>query len=320
MTPGAAPRSARSHELTAHLLLVFVVLVWGATFPVVKAALVFATPLAFNLARMALATVLLAALNYKSLRGLLAREGRPALAFGLAAGVFMALGYQFQTAGLKCTTPSKSAFITGLVVVLVPLLSAVPGIAQHGDPKPGWAAFAGAAIGFVGLVLLTTPPGSGAGLLNGLGRGEWLTLGCAVAFALHLLTLARAASQVGARTLATLQIAFCTLVMLVTLPLGGRPQLHLNLTVSVALGTTALLGTAVAFTVQSYAQQHLPATHTALILTLEPVFAWLTSLLFLGEHLGTRSLAGAAFILGGILLAELGPKMHPERANFAANP
>lgn len=301
-------------------MLIGVVLVWGATFPVVKAALAYATPLAFNLVRMAIATVVLAALNHKSLRGLFTVEGRPALAFGLAAGIFMALGYQLQTVGLKYTTPSKSGFITGLVVVLVPLLSAVPGIAHAGDPRPGWAAFAGAGLGFAGLVLLTTPVGSGADVLRGLGIGEWLTLGCAVAFALHLLTLARAAAHVGARLLGTLQVGFCTLVMLVTLPLGGRPALHMNLIVAGALAITALLGTAVAFTVQSYAQQHLPPTHTALILTLEPVFAWLTSLLFLGERLGRRSLAGAALILAGILLAELGPKMPPEQANFAANP
>jgi len=313
-------RSGRSHELTAHLLLVGVVLVWGATFPVVKAALAYATPLAFNLTRMALAALVLAAINHASLRGLFRRAGRPALAYGLAAGLFMALGYQLQTVGLKYTTPSKSGFITGLVVVLVPLLSAVPGIAHNGDPKPGWAAFAGAGLAFLGLAMLTIPAGSGADVVRGLGLGEWLTLGCAVAFAFHLLTLARAATKVGARTLGTLQVGFCALAMLVTLPLGGRPVLHLNATVIAALAITALLGTAVAFTVQSYAQQRLPATHTALILTLEPVFAWLASLLFLGERLGPRSLLGAGLILAGILLAELGPKMHPEQANFAANP
>jgi drug/metabolite transporter (DMT)-like permease len=74
-----------------------------------------------------------------------------------------------------------------------------------------------------------------------------------------------------------------------------------------ALGVTAILATAAAFTIQSWAQQHLPASHTALIFTLEPVFAWLTSLLFFGEQLGRRALLGAGLILGGILLAELRP-------------
>jgi drug/metabolite transporter (DMT)-like permease len=135
--------------------------------------------------------------------------------------------------------------------------------------------------------------------------GEWLTLACAVAFAAHLLTLAHAAPQLSARRLGTLQIAFAAIFMLLTLPLGGRPTLHLTPISVIALAITALLATAAAFTIQSWAQQILPPTHTALILTLEPVFAALTSLLFFHERFGPRELLGAALILAGILLAEL---------------
>jgi drug/metabolite transporter (DMT)-like permease len=82
------------------------------------------------------------------------------------------------------------------------------------------------------------------------------------------------------------------------------------------------LATAAAFTIQSWAQQHLPATNTALIFTLEPVFAWLFSLLFLGERLGPRALTGAGLILAGILLAELAstPPSDKFEANSTANP
>ncbi|MGA8939932.1 MAG: DMT family transporter, partial [Acidobacteriaceae bacterium] len=126
-------------------------------------------------------------------------------------------------------------------------------------------------------------------------------------FAAHLLMLARAAPRVSARRLGTLQIGFAAVVMLVTLPLGGRPHFHGTAMVWIALGVTAVLATAAAFTIQSWAQQHLPASHTALIFTLEPVFAWLTSLLFFGEQMGRRALVGAGLILAGILLAELRP-------------
>jgi drug/metabolite transporter (DMT)-like permease len=95
--------------------------------------------------------------------------------------------------------------------------------------------------------------------------------------------------------------------MLLTLPLGGSPTLHPTPILWIALAVTAVLATAAAFTIQSWAQQHLPASHTALLFTLEPVFAWLTSLFFFGERLGTRALVGAALILGGILLAEFRP-------------
>jgi len=295
----------RRQSLTAHILLITVTLIWGATFTLVKSALADVSPLLFNLLRMAIASAILLTLNASTLRNLTRRD----LKLGALAGLFLGLGYQFQTAGLARTTPTKSAFITGLVVVLVPLLGSIRPIPAVHAPtalKPGPASFLGALIAFAGLILLTTPPHSGAAFFSGFHLGEALTLACALAFAAHLLTLAHAAPSINARRLGTLQIALATLVMLLTLPLGGHLTLHLTTRLILALAITAILGTAAAFTIQSYAQQHLPASHTALILTLEPVFAWLTSLLFLHEHLGPRALAGAALILLGILAAEFG--------------
>jgi drug/metabolite transporter (DMT)-like permease len=166
-------------------------------------------------------------------------------------------------------------------------------------------------VAFLGLIFLTTPSGSGSALFAGFHLGELLTLACALAFAAHLVTISHAAAFVRARTLGTVQIAVATFLMLLTLPLGGRPHLHVTTNLVIALVVTGLLATAAAFTIQSWAQQHLSPTHTALIFTLEPVFAWLTSLLFLGEHLSHRALAGAGLILGGILLTELWPAASP---------
>jgi len=205
------------------------------------------------------------------------------------------------------TTASKSAFLTGLVVVFVPLMSAVPGVARPGSVRPTLDTYAGALLAFAGMVLLTTPPGSGSAVLSGMHVGEWLSLLCAVAFAAHLLTLSRAAPLVSARRLGTLQIGFAALTMLITLPLGGAMRFDSAPVLWLALGVTAVLATAAAFTIQSWAQQHLPASHTALIFTLEPVFAWLISLLFFGERLGPRAMLGAGLILAGILFAELRP-------------
>jgi drug/metabolite transporter (DMT)-like permease len=181
---------------------------------------------------------------------------------------------------------------------------------------PRLSGFAGALIAFTGLVFLTTPPGSGTALFSGIGAGEALTLACAIAFALHLLTLGHAANVTSARTLGTIQIGVAALLMLVTLPLGGHLHLHLTARLLIALAITSVLATAAAFTIQSWAQQHLSPTNTALIFTLEPVFAWLTSLFFLHERMGARALVGAALILGGILITELWPvapshSLHP---------
>jgi drug/metabolite transporter (DMT)-like permease len=307
------PVSHRSRSLTAHLLLLAVVLVWGTTFSLVKSALAHTTPLLFNLLRMALAFVALLCINASTLRGLRRHDVR----LGALTGFFLALGYQLQTTGLARTTPTKSAFLTGLVVVIVPLLSAIPGVSPAGTLKPTLDTYLGAVLAFLGLLLLTDPSGTGWAVFSGLGLGELLSLACAFAYAGHLLMLARAAPQAGAaswpsaRRLGTLQIGFAALVMLVTLPLGGRPTLHSAPVLWIAVAVTAIFATAAAFTIQSWAQQHLPASHTALIFTLEPVFAWLTSLLFFGERLGTRAMLGAGLILAGILLAELRPTSRP---------
>jgi drug/metabolite transporter (DMT)-like permease len=304
-------RLLRSPVIIAHLLLIAVALIWGASFSLVKSALNDASPLLFSLLRMSLAFAVLAAINFRAVLTMSRREW----IYAALAGIFIGLGYQFQTPGLALTTASKSAFISGLTVVFVPLLSFIPKARPQGMAAPHWNALLGALVAFAGLILLTTPPNAGSNLLAGIGLGEALTLACAIAFAFHMLILARAAKITRARTLGTVQIGVAALLMLVTLPLGGRPFIHPSPRLFIALAITALLATAAAFTIQSWALQHLSATHAALIFTLEPVFAWLTSLIFLHERLGHRALSGAALILGGILITELWPAsnrgLHP---------
>jgi drug/metabolite transporter (DMT)-like permease len=297
-----------SPSTLAHLLLLGVVALWGVTFTLVKDALRDASPLVFNLLRMGLATVALGIINRRHLQQL----SRPAIVAGVIAGFFLACGYQFQTMGLERTTATKSAFITGLVVVFVPLLTAIPSLRPSSSPAPGFSTGIGAILAFAGLVLLTTPPGTAIGnLFHSVGIGDALTLLCAIAFAGHLLALAHTSLRIPIPQLATLQIAFATLTMAITLPLGGKLHLVITPRLMIALAITSLLATAAAFTIQSWAQQHLPPTHTALFLTLEPVFAWLTSFFFLGERLNHRSLLGACLILVAILLIELVPSRFP---------
>jgi drug/metabolite transporter (DMT)-like permease len=303
-----------SDSALAHLLLLAVVFVWGATFVLVKDALRDVSPLLFNLLRMTLAFIALAIVNHRQLRHI----SRKALISGLVVGLFLAAGYQFQTAGLALTTPAKSAFITGMVVVFVPLFTIVPAFRSANTPAPRWATAIGALLAFSGLLLLTTPTGtSWHTLFASMGLGDVLTLACAIAFAGHLISLSHTSSQVPTGQLATLQIGVAAALMAITLPLGGRPHLAATPRLLIALAVTSLLATAAAFTIQSWAQQHLPATHTAILITLEPVFACITSFLILHERLSQRSLCGAALILAGIasieLLATASPlPVHPE--------
>jgi drug/metabolite transporter (DMT)-like permease len=297
------PRRLSARTL-AHLLLLAVVIIWGATFVLIKGALQDASPLLFNLIRMALAFVALAIVNHRQLRSI----KRQSIISGFMVGLFLAAGYQFQTTGLALTTAAKSALITGLVVVFVPLFTVLPALRPAGTPPPRWTNALGAIFAFSGLLLLTTPAGtSWQNLFTSIGLGDLLTLLCAIAFAAHLLSLAHASKGIPTAQLATLQIGSAALLMAITLPFGGRPHLTLTPRLVTALAITSLLATAAAFTIQSWAQQYLPPTHTAILLSLEPVFACLTSFLVLHEHLGRRSLFGAALILTGIVIIEMFP-------------
>jgi drug/metabolite transporter (DMT)-like permease len=293
-----------SRKTVAHLLLLAVVAIWGSTFVLVKDALNDASPMLFNLLRMTLAFLCLAVLYRKHLR----KIKRPALVDGAIVGAALAAGYQFQTTGLARTTPSKSAFITGLVVVLVPLLSAIPFLRSKTMHQPRLNAWAGALLAFAGVVLLTTPGGASfATQFASINLGDLLSFGCAIGFAVHVIALAHTSSHVDLPQLATLQIGFCSLYMAATLPLEQHIYLHPTPRLLIALLIAAVLATAAAFTIQSWAQQFLPATHTALTLALEPLFAAVTSFLVLGERLHARAAWGAALILAGIALTELFP-------------
>jgi drug/metabolite transporter (DMT)-like permease len=286
-----------SRSIKAHLLLVLITLIWGSTFVLIKEALNDSSPLVLNAVRMALAAVLLA-LYYRKQIAVLTR---PALIAGVVVGVFLYLGYALQTSGLKLTTPSKSAFLTGTSTVMVPLVLV---LIWHAHIHL-WRVV-GIVLALVGLYLMTVPAG-GEGLANfaRINLGDVLTIGCAVGFAFQIVFLGRATQRFPFEQIAVLQIGVAAALMAVTAPFLEQPHFRPTGTVIAAVLITGILGTAVAFTVQAWAQQFTPATHTALIFNLEPVFAWLTSFIYLKERLGVRAGVGALLILGGVLVSEL---------------
>lgn len=301
--------------------MTLVVAVWGSTFVVIKGALSDATPVAFNLIRMTLAFVLLGA----AYRGAWRTIRRSHLAAGALVGLCLAAGYQFQTIGLVRTTPSKSAFITGLVVVLVPLFSIAPALRPPGARPPQWNAFVGAAVAFLGIVLITAPPAAGASGsvaailpdFSSINLGDVLTLGCSISFAFHCIALGHTSPRIPFKPLAILQVGSCALIMALSLPIIEHPHVHVTTRLVLALIVAAALATAAAFSIQSWAQSILPTTPMALILALEPVFAWITSFVVTGERMGMMPAIGAILILAGIGLTELIPQPHVPTAHEA---
>ena len=286
-----------SRTLKAHLLLGLITLIWGCTFPLIKAALADSSPLLLNAVRMSLAAALLVIYYRKSLRSLTRR----AFFAGAKVGLFLGLGYGLQTAGLRLTTPSKSAFLTGVSTVLVPLVLVVFWRARIHR----WRVV-GILLALTGLFLMTVPAGRQAlADFTNVNSGDLLTIGCAFAFAFQIILLGRSTQRFPFEQMAVLQIGIGAMLTAISVPFVEHPHFRLTHTVIATVLITGILGTAVAFTVQAWAQQFTPATHAALIFNLEPVFAWLTSYIFLQERLGIRAGAGALLILAGILISEL---------------
>ncbi|HET6933400.1 MAG TPA: DMT family transporter [Candidatus Angelobacter sp.] len=301
-----------SRSLKAHLMLVLMTLIWGSTFVLIKAALRDASALTLNAVRMSLAAVLLAAYYRRELRTLT----QPAFIMGCTVGFFLFLGYAFQTTGLRLTTPSKSAFLTGVSTVLVPLVLVI----FWRTRIRLWRAV-GIALAFVGLFLMTVPGGrQGLADFAKVNLGDVLSFFCAIAFAFQIVFLGRATQRYRFEQIAVLQISVAAALTALSVPFLEQPHFRPTATVIACVLITGILGTALAFTVQAWAQQFTPATHAALIFTLEPVFAWLTSFVILGERLGMRAGAGALLILAGVLISEVFGAVAVADAELKAGP
>jgi drug/metabolite transporter (DMT)-like permease len=271
--------------------LIVAALLFGVTFPLVHDALQDVTPFAYLLVRFAIAVVALAPFAFVVARS--HGEDRRLLArVGAIAGLLLFAGYAFQTIGLQYTSPSTSAFITGLYVVITPFVEAI----VLGHPPP-WSVCAGIVIATGGLFLLT-----GADL--GFGQGELLTLGCAFMFAIWIVYQGAYANRLHPIPFTTVQmVVIAGLCVPATAAQGTGDFTSLALFAAVFTGIAC---SSIALSLQLYGQKRIAPSRAALILVSEPVFAGIAGYVN-GERLGTVELIGAAVILGGIAMAELGP-------------
>lgn len=278
----------------AEAALIFNVIVWGATFVVVKNALLDVSPILFIALRFTLATgALLAVFRGSALPW---RSWKTAGA-GALAGLFLFAGYGFQTMGLRLTTAPRSAFITGLTSVAVPLLAATVY-----RVKPQVSEVMGVLIATVGLAVMTLP-----GVLGPMRLGDLLTVCCAVGFAAHIVTLGHFSERMNYQLLSVSQIAISAILAWAMFSWVETPRLTWRPAVVWAILITGLLATALAFTIMAWAQRYTSPARTALIFMLEPAVAWITSYVTVGEGLSGRAAAGAALILGGVAMVELKP-------------
>jgi drug/metabolite transporter (DMT)-like permease len=270
------------------VVLVAVTAVWGVTFVQVKDAVVLYPLFAFLALRFAIASLTLAPPGVRRLRTL----GRGGWAAGVLAGALLGAGYALQTAGLERTSVSSTGFITGMYVVLTPLLA----LALF-RVRVGASAWAGVGLATIGLALLS-------GIHGGSVAGDLLVLGGSAVYSLQIVLMERFAPRYDAIafTLVEMLTSFAGLLA-IALALG---QLHVphGWTVWGALVVTGVFASALAFLAQTWAQRRATATQTALAFSLEPVWTAFFGFTLAGDRLGALGWVGCAVIMAGIVVAE----------------
>ena len=297
----ATVQSDPRKRLLAHLALFAAAFAFGTTFVTVKSAVETADPLPFLTARFGLAAIALFPFivwrkqrNRSTAIDYLRPATRSAVSVGgLCAGLALALGYVFQTVGLQHTSGTVSAFITYLLVIFVPLLNTL--LTRR---MPSRSVGFGVILATLGLFLLT-------GAQGGFGKGEVLTVGCALAFAVHILLLERLSPRHDVFELTGVQLLVVCLVCAVPGALSGG--FLFPAVVWAAAIYTAIVASAMAFLLQTWAQRRVDPTRTALLLILEPVVAAVMGAAVTGDRLGWSGAGGATLILSGILMAAIGP-------------
>ena len=252
--------------------------VWGWTFVLVKDAVSQYPTLPFLQIRFAVALVVMAIVVHRL-------PSRRELRVGAVIGTVLAAGYLTQTAGLAITSPGNAGLITGLFVVLTPLLNRLFGAPIH------WWTWTACAMSLAGLVLLTGGP-------SGMSAGDLLVLACAVLFALHIVLLGRWSPGTSAARLALVQMAMCGLLF----SAGGTWSLRMpSSAVWFAIVVTGLFASAFGYFIQTWVQAHISANRTALILATEPAWALVAAVTLAGQRFGVAQAVGAALVLAAIV-------------------
>lgn len=281
----------RRTELLAALALLALTAAWGSTFFMIKGLLTRVPALDLLGVRFAIATVVLMALAPRAV----ARLSRPMLVRSIVLGGLYGVAQILQTFGLGRTPATVAGFVTGLYVVMTPLLAAPLLRTRIGGPA------------WVGVLLATA--GMGVLTLHGLsiGSGELMILGSALLYALHIVGLGAWSTPSESVGSSIVQLAVIATISLVATAPGGIVLPHraddwlAMLYMAIVVGSLGLLG-------QVWGQAHLPPTRSAIIMAMEPVFAAVFAVLFGGEHLTGRMIVGGLMVLGAMLAVELAPR------------
>jgi drug/metabolite transporter (DMT)-like permease len=290
----------RSHALRADLLMLVTAMIWGSSFVAQRLGMDSIGPFLYSGLRFALAALVLLPvlhlLERRTSNAAVVPLNRQLVRGGALMGLALALGINLQQVGLLFTSVTNSGFITGLYVIIVPLLGLFIG---H---KTGLGIWLGASLAVVGMFLLSVGDGFQ------VASGDWLQLAGAFVWGVHVLLVGFFACRHDPLRLALVQFITCAVVSLVLAVIFEEIQLQSIIAAAPAILYGGIFGVAVGFTLQVVAQKDAVASHAAIILSLEAVFAAIAAAWLLGESLELRGYFGCMLMFAGMLLAQLWPK------------
>ncbi|WP_160020665.1 DMT family transporter [Pseudomonas sp. 8O] len=292
----------RSQALRADLLMLITAMIWGSVFVAQQLGMENIGPFLYSGLRFVLASLVLIPVIILIQRRSQQPRSAPSrglLLGGAIMGLALAIGINLQQVGLMFTTVTNSGFITGLYVIVVPLLGLFIG------QKSSLGIWLGASLAVVGMFLLSV----GEGFT--VASGDWLQLAGAFVWGIHVLLVGFFASRHDPLRLALIQFATCAVISLTLALVFETATLEGIFKAGPAILYGGIFGVAIGFTLQVIAQQHAIASHAAIILSLEAVFAAIAGALLLGEMLQLRGYLGCALMFAGMLLAQLWPKPLP---------
>lgn len=290
MPPSLSRRPSLPALSRQELVLVFITMVWGATFLVVQKAMGVSGPLFFVGLRFAAAGLVMLVLFRRVMRGLTRAE----VAAGGLIGTAIFLGYSLQTYGLQTISSSQSAFITALYVPIVPLLQWI--VLRR---PPGLMSWIGIGLAFAGLVLLAGPEaGSFA-----FSAGEIATILGAIAIALEVILISRFAGRVDSVRVTTVQLLVAGVLGFALMPVAGESVPGFSWLLAGAAVGLGLASAGIQFAM-NWAQKSVSPTRATLIYAGEPVWAGIVGRLA-GDRLPALALVGAALIVAGVIVSEL---------------
>ena len=289
-----------SKHLTSVFSLLIITAGWGLTFPLIKDSIATIRPFTFISIRFvfALSTLLSGGALFKVFRPNSPAKGLREWMAGGLLGLFLFGTYSLQTIGMQYTSSSSAGFLTGLSVVMVPVILLFTG------GRIGLFSLIGIALSVVGAAMLSLSEGFQ------LNRGDALVIGCAFMVALHIVFVGRFTRRYDAFRLTLIQILVCLVLCSSCAGILESADFALASMLPKAWGAMAFCGiiaTAIAYLVQMVAQAHVSPVKTSLILTLEPVFGAIFSVWLLHDQLRSIQWAGGAVMVMAMLVAEVGP-------------